>query len=54
VSRSAGGSGGDLTLQKKVSWEGVTCDYCHSMTAVSWTGPNPKAKLEFNLIKADR
>src|SRR3989337_2349094 len=22
---------GDLALQQKVSWEGVTCDYCHSI-----------------------
>jgi len=43
---------GDLTLQKKVSWEGVTCDYCHSVTSVGFTAANPKAKLEFNLIKS--
>jgi hypothetical protein len=43
---------GDLTLQKKVSWEGVTCDYCHSMTQVAWSGPNPRAKLEFSLVKS--
>ena len=26
---------GDLRLEKKVSWEGVTCDYCHSVREVS-------------------
>ncbi|MDP2996577.1 MAG: multiheme c-type cytochrome [Bryobacterales bacterium] len=43
---------GDLTLQKKVSWEGVTCDYCHSVREVVLTGPNPRAKLEFGLVKS--
>lgn len=43
---------GDLDLQKKVSWEGVTCDYCHSIRDVSMAGPNPRAELKFNLIKA--
>lgn len=43
---------GDMTLQRKVSWEGVTCDYCHSMTEVNMTAPNPKPKLEFNLVKS--
>ena len=26
---------GDVNLEKKVSWEGVTCDYCHSLRSVS-------------------
>ena len=43
---------GDLTLQKKVSWEGVTCDYCHSIREVSTVGPNPKARTEFALVKS--
>jgi len=43
---------GDLTLQKKVSWEGVTCDYCHSVREVVLTGPNPRAKLEFGPVKS--
>ena len=38
---------GDQGLEKKVSWEGVSCDYCHSVREVSVNGPNPKAKLEF-------
>lgn len=36
---------GDLALLKKSSWEGVTCDYCHSITAISTSGPNAKAIL---------
>ena len=43
---------GDLDLQKKVSWEGVTCDYCHSIQEVSFAGANPKARTEFALIKS--
>ncbi len=43
---------GDLNLVKKVSWEGVTCDYCHSIREVTLTGPNPKARVEFSLVKS--
>jgi nitrate/TMAO reductase-like tetraheme cytochrome c subunit len=43
---------GDLALKKKVSWEGVTCDYCHSIRDVSFAGRNPKAKVEFTLVKS--
>jgi len=43
---------GDLLLQKKASWEGVTCDYCHSLREVSLAGPNPKALLEFSRVKS--
>lgn len=42
---------GDFNLQQKVSWEGVTCDYCHSIREVSMAGPNPVAELKFSLIK---
>ncbi len=43
---------GDLALRKKVSWEGVTCDYCHSILEVSTSGVNPRAKVEFSLVKS--
>ena len=43
---------GDLELVKKVSWEGVTCDYCHSIQDVSEAGGNPKARVEFSLVKS--
>ena len=33
---------GDLRLERKVSWEGITCDYCHSVREVSLKGPTPK------------
>lgn len=43
---------GDWNLQKKVSWEGVTCDYCHSVRQVSLSGPNPKATVTYTLVKS--
>ena len=43
---------GDLKLIRKVSWEGVTCDYCHEIRNVSMDGPNPKAQVEFSLVKS--
>lgn len=42
----------DTSLRQKVSWEGVTCDYCHSIRDVSFSGKNPKAKVEFSLVKS--
>jgi hypothetical protein len=42
---------GDVGLTRKVSWEGVTCDYCHSIREVSFEGPNPKAVLNFGAVK---
>lgn len=43
---------GDLVLSRKTSWEGVTCDYCHSIREVQENGPNPKAKVEFSDLKS--
>jgi len=43
---------GDWNLQKKISWEGVTCDYCHSVRQVSLSGPNPKASVTYTLVKS--
>jgi len=43
---------GDLSLVRKVSWEGITCDYCHSIRSVNMTGPNPKAVVVYNNVKA--
>ncbi|MBM3804122.1 MAG: hypothetical protein FJW26_17630 [Acidimicrobiia bacterium] len=42
---------GDVNLDKKVSWEGVTCDYCHFLRSVSTSGANPKATVDFSLVK---
>ena len=41
----------DFRLRRKVSWEGVTCDYCHSIHEVTFSGQNPGAKLELSLVK---
>lgn len=43
---------GDLDLRRKVSWEGVTCDYCHSIQSVSLDGINPRAEVRFTLVKS--
>ena len=42
----------DPTLRQKVSWEGVTCDYCHSLRDVQFTGGNPRASIELSLVKS--
>lgn len=42
---------GDMAMERKVSWEGVTCDYCHSIRDVTMVGGNAKAKLEFTNVK---
>lgn len=42
---------GDLNLVRKVTWEGITCDYCHSMRSVNTSGTNPKAVVVYNNVK---
>ena len=42
----------DLDLARKVSWEGVTCDYCHSIREVGEGGPNIKALVQFGNVKS--
>jgi hypothetical protein len=42
----------DASLRQKVSWEGITCDYCHSVREVSLTGSNPKATVTLSLVKS--
>ncbi len=43
---------GDLNLERKVSWEGVTCDYCHSIRSVTLGEKNPKVVVDFSLVKS--
>lgn len=45
-------SSADLALTRKVSWEGITCDYCHSVQEVTPTRINAVARLEFNGVKS--
>ena len=42
----------DLGLERKVSWEGVTCDYCHSIREVSKSGANLAARVEMSNLKS--
>jgi len=48
----ASGLLGDTDLMRKVSWEGVTCDYCHSMREVKQDGSNLKAVVQFGTVKS--
>ena len=42
----------DLALERKTSWEGISCDYCHSVQSVAFVGGQPKPKLEFGAVKS--
>lgn len=42
---------GDLGLERKASWEGVTCDYCHSVRDISISGRNPQPVLQIGMVK---
>jgi hypothetical protein len=42
---------GDTELAHKTSWEGVSCDYCHSLVDVDVSGAVPKQKLEVGDVK---
>jgi len=39
-------------LRLKASWEGITCDYCHSLREVRLEKATPKAKVEFGSVKS--
>ena len=41
----------DASLRQKVTWEGITCDYCHSVRTVSLVNGNWKAAVELSLVK---
>ena len=43
---------GDLALRNHMSWEGVTCDYCHSIRRVSVTSGNASVVLDFSGAKS--
>ena len=43
---------GDENMLRKVSWEGITCDYCHSIRDVTLAEPNPKVSITFSMIKS--
>ena len=41
----------DTDLRLKASWEGVTCNYCHSVRDVSMANGNPRAAVELSAVK---
>ena len=43
---------GDVALQRKVSWEGVTCEYCHSIRSVTFEDGKPKAHVQISRVKS--
>jgi Cytochrome c554 and c-prime len=42
---------GDLALKMKASWEGVTCDFCHSVKSVEVTGHTAALDVRFDGTK---
>lgn len=43
---------GDLGLKRKVSWEGVSCDHCHSVESVRKEGANFVAVVNVSDVKS--
>jgi hypothetical protein len=41
----------DPRLEAKLTWEGVSCDVCHSMIAVDLAGPTPKISFDVGAVK---
>ncbi len=44
----------DYELEKKVSWEGVSCDVCHGISAVDFTERGPKLVFDWGRASAVR
>ena len=42
---------GDKKLEQKISWEGVTCDYCHGLVSVEMTESGPRTQVEISDVK---
>lgn len=42
---------GDLKLEQKITWEGVSCDICHSLVSVDLSGPVPRLGLDVGAVK---
>lgn len=42
---------GDWALREKVTWEGVTCDVCHSLVSVELKGGNAKQTFAVGRVK---
>ncbi len=42
---------GDVGLRQRATWEGVTCDVCHSLVSVDLTGRSPRPVLDIGRVK---
>ncbi|MFQ5671215.1 MAG: multiheme c-type cytochrome [Acidobacteriota bacterium] len=42
---------GDLALKERITWEGVSCDYCHSIVAVDDSQAPVAARIEVGRVK---
>jgi hypothetical protein len=42
---------GDPSLQRKVTWEGVNCEVCHSMVSVDLSGPIARHTFDLSDVK---
>jgi len=42
---------GDVDLEQRVTWEGVSCEVCHSLVSVNVSGPGPRRVLEPGPVK---
>lgn len=41
----------DWALEERITWEGVSCDVCHSLAEVDMSGLGPRMVLKPNLVK---
>lgn len=42
---------GDLALEQRITWEGVSCDYCHSIVSVDDSVQPPAVRIEVGQVK---
>jgi len=42
---------GDWELQERITWEGVSCDVCHSLVSVDMSGQGPRMSLDPGPVK---
>ncbi len=43
--------GGDAALSRKVTWEGVTCDFCHTIRSVTLEDSRPRYEITMGSVK---
>jgi hypothetical protein len=42
---------GDVELRQRTTWEGVSCEVCHSLVAVDFSEPTPRPIFDFGRVK---